>query len=111
VLLQVATLMGLVAALAYSRVLFSLALVAYTLGLRHAMDTDHIAAIDNTTRKLVEEGKRPTGIGLFFSLGHSSIVFALTLLTALSFHQLTGSVHVTKWRALPELSYLPLTCT
>ncbi|CAM3937895.1 HoxN/HupN/NixA family nickel/cobalt transporter [Alicyclobacillus pomorum] len=97
IVLQVATLLGLVAALAHSSVLFSLGLVAYTFGLRHAMDADHIAAIDNTTRKLVGEGKRPAGIGLFFSLGHSSIVFALTLLTVLSVHKLTGSAHVSEW--------------
>src|SRR5712671_4859207 len=48
---------------------------AYTLGLRHAFDADHISAIDNTTRKLMQEGKRPLGVGLFFSLGHSTIVF------------------------------------
>jgi high-affinity nickel-transport protein len=51
---------------------------AYTFGLRHAFDADHIAAIDNTTRKLLHDGKRPLGVGFFFSLGHSAIVFALT---------------------------------
>ena len=54
--------------------------LAYTLGVRHAFDADHIAAIDNTTRKLVGEGKRPLGVGFFFSLGHSSVVFVLALL-------------------------------
>src|SRR6266478_4152332 len=54
--------------------------LAYTLGMRHAFDADHIAAIDNTTRKLVGEGKRPLSTGFFFSLGHSSIVFVLALL-------------------------------
>ena len=53
---------------------------AYTLGLRHAFDADHIAAIDNTTRKLMAEGKRPMSVGLFFSLGHATIVFVLALL-------------------------------
>jgi high-affinity nickel-transport protein len=53
------------------------AVTAYTLGLRHAFDADHIAAIDNTTRKLMNEGKRPLGIGYFFSLGHSTIVMAI----------------------------------
>jgi high-affinity nickel-transport protein len=48
--------------------------------MRHAFDADHIAAIDNTTRKLMGEGRRPMGVGFFFSLGHSSVVFALTLL-------------------------------
>src|ERR1700723_1335922 len=51
--------------------------LAYTLGMRHAFDADHIAAIDNTTRKLVNEGKRPLSVGFFFSLGHSSVVFVL----------------------------------
>src|ERR1700749_741976 len=54
--------------------------LAYTLGMRHAFDADHIAAIDNTTRKLVSEGKRPLSTGFFFSLGHSSVVFALAIL-------------------------------
>ncbi len=58
-------------------------LTAYTLGLRHAFDADHIAAIDNTTRKLMAEGKRPLSVGLWFSLGHSSVVVGLTLLLAL----------------------------
>jgi nickel/cobalt transporter (NiCoT) family protein len=53
--------------------------LAYTLGMRHAFDADHIAAIDNTTRKLVGEGKRPLSVGFFFSLGHSSVVFLLAL--------------------------------
>jgi high-affinity nickel-transport protein len=57
--------------------------LAYTLGMRHAFDADHIAAIDNTTRKLVGEGKRPLSAGFFFSLGHSSVVLLLAL--ALSF--------------------------
>src|ERR1700685_4511207 len=54
--------------------------LAYTLGMRHAFDADHIAAIDNTTRKLVNEGKRPLSVGFFFSLGHSSVVFILAVL-------------------------------
>ncbi len=55
-------------------------ILAYTLGLRHAFDADHIPAIDNTTRGLVGEGKRPLSVGFFFSLGHSSVVFVLALL-------------------------------
>ena len=55
------------------------ALLAYTFGLRHAVDADHICAIDNVTRKLMQDGKRPVGVGLFFSLGHSTIVVLLTL--------------------------------
>src|ERR1700743_953556 len=54
--------------------------LAYTLGMRHAFDADHIAAIDNTTRKLVSEGERPLSVGFFFSLGHSSVVFVLAVL-------------------------------
>src|SRR5271167_2105808 len=53
--------------------------LAYTLGMRHAFDADHIAAIDNTTRKLVNEGKRPLSVGFFFSLGHSTVVFLLAV--------------------------------
>jgi high-affinity nickel-transport protein len=52
-------------------------ILAYTLGLRHAFDADHISAIDNTTRKLMSEGKRPLSVGFFFSLGHSTIVVAI----------------------------------
>lgn len=55
-------------------------LLAYSLGLRHAFDADHISAIDNTTRKLMAEGKRPLGVGFFFSLGHSSVVFLMAIL-------------------------------
>jgi high-affinity nickel-transport protein len=57
--------------------LAGLGTLAYTFGLRHAFDADHIAAIDNTTRKLLQQGKRPLGVGFFFSLGHSTIVFSL----------------------------------
>jgi high-affinity nickel-transport protein len=56
------------------------AVLAYTLGMRHAFDADHISAIDNTTRKLMSEGQRPLGVGFFFSLGHSSVVAALAIL-------------------------------
>ena len=58
---------------------FGTGILAYTLGMRHAFDADHIAAIDNTTRKLVGEGKRPLSVGFFFSLGHSSVVFVLEI--------------------------------
>ena len=57
--------------------LAGLGTLAYAFGLRHAFDADHIAAIDNTTRKLLQDGKRPLGVGFFFSLGHSTIVLAL----------------------------------
>src|SRR3984885_3703283 len=59
---------------------FTTGILAYTLGMRHAFDADHIAAIDNTTRKLVSDGKRPLSVGFFFSLGHSSVVFILAIL-------------------------------
>ena len=64
--------------------LTGLATLAYTFGLRHAFDADHIAAIDNTTRKLLQDGKRPLGTGFFFSLGHSTIVFGLTAALAVA---------------------------
>jgi high-affinity nickel-transport protein len=65
---------------------------AYTLGLRHAFDADHIGAIDNTTRKLMSEGQRPLSVGFFFSLGHSTIVFALAALFAVGIRGLSGAV-------------------
>jgi nickel/cobalt transporter (NiCoT) family protein len=67
-------------------------LTAYTLGMRHAFDADHIAAIDNTTRKLVGEGKRPISVGFFFSLGHSTVVLLLALLFTLGIRSLSGPV-------------------
>ena len=69
-----------------------LGLTAYTLGMRHAFDADHIAAIDNTTRKLMGEGKRPMSVGFWFSLGHSSVVFLLALLLSLGLKALVGPV-------------------
>jgi high-affinity nickel-transport protein len=65
-------------------VLLGLVTLAYGLGLRHAVDADHIAAIDNTTRKFMSEGKKPVAIGLFFSLGHSTIVILLSFFLGLS---------------------------
>jgi high-affinity nickel-transport protein len=65
---------------------------AYTLGMRHAFDADHIAAIDNTTRKLMGEGKRPLSVGFWFSLGHSSIVFGLAVLLSLGVKAVGGPV-------------------
>ncbi|WP_225833087.1 HoxN/HupN/NixA family nickel/cobalt transporter [Streptomyces sp. NK08204] len=59
-----------------------LGVTAYTLGMRHAFDADHIAAIDNTTRKLMADGKRPVSVGFWFALGHSSVVVVLALLIA-----------------------------
>jgi high-affinity nickel-transport protein len=65
-------------------VLLGTALLAYGLGLRHAIDADHIAAIDNVTRKLMQEGKRPIGAGFFFALGHSSVVIVAATAIALT---------------------------
>ncbi|TVY07025.1 HoxN/HupN/NixA family nickel/cobalt transporter [Paenibacillus cremeus] len=62
--------------------LMGLGFIAYTLGLRHAFDADHIAAIDNTVRKLVQQDKNPVGVGFFFSLGHSSVVCCMAIVTA-----------------------------
>jgi len=67
-------------------------LTAYTLGLRHAFDADHIAAIDNTTRKLMNEGQRPMGVGFFFSLGHSTVVFGLAVLLSIGVKAIIGPV-------------------
>ena len=69
-----------------------LGLTAYTLGMRHAFDADHIAAIDSTTRKLMSEGKRPVSVGFWFSLGHSTIVFGLCVLFAAGVRALAGQV-------------------
>lgn len=82
-------LLGLVLLIPQVRVypqLLGFSLLAYTLGLRHAFDADHIAAIDNTIRKLIQQKEDPTGIGFFFSLGHSSVVFIMAIITAVSMH-------------------------
>jgi nickel/cobalt transporter (NiCoT) family protein len=76
----------------YTPALAGLGTLAYTFGLRHAFDADHIAAIDNTTRKLLHDGRRPLGVGFFFSLGHSSIVFALTTALALAAGTVTTAI-------------------
>ena len=76
--------------------LLGTALLAYSFGLRHAVDADHIAAIDNVTRKLMQEGKRPIAVGFFFSLGHSTIVVLASIavaLAALAFQQKFDAVH------------------
>ncbi len=69
-----------------------LGITAYTLGMRHAFDADHIGAIDNVTRKLMNEGQRPLSVGFFFSLGHSTVVFALATLLAFGIRGLSGAV-------------------
>ncbi|MDQ3733750.1 MAG: HoxN/HupN/NixA family nickel/cobalt transporter, partial [Actinomycetota bacterium] len=67
-------------------------LTAFFLGVRHAFDADHIAAIDNTTRKLVGQGKPALGVGFWFSLGHSSVVFGLAVLLAIGIRALVGPI-------------------
>jgi high-affinity nickel-transport protein len=67
-------------------------LTAYSLGMRHAFDADHIAAIDNTTRKLMSEGQRPVSVGFWFSLGHATVVFSLVGLLALGVRAVAGQV-------------------
>jgi high-affinity nickel-transport protein len=67
-------------------------LTAYTLGMRHAFDADHISAIDNTTRKLMNDGQRPLSVGFWFSLGHSTIVFGLALLLSIGVKAVVGPV-------------------
>jgi nickel/cobalt transporter (NiCoT) family protein len=77
--------------------LLGTALLAYGFGLRHAVDADHIAAIDNVTRKLMQEGQRPVGVGFFFSLGHSTVVIlasAAIALTAAAFTNQLQSLQV-----------------
>jgi nickel/cobalt transporter (NiCoT) family protein len=71
---------------------FGTGVLAYTLGMRHAFDADHIAAIDNTTRKLIQDGQRPLSVGYFFSLGHSTIVFILAVLLNFGIRALNGAV-------------------
>jgi nickel/cobalt transporter (NiCoT) family protein len=71
---------------------FGTGLLALTLGMRHAFDADHIAAIDNTTRKLMAEGKRPMSVGFFFSLGHSSVVFVLAIILNFGVRAIDGQV-------------------
>ncbi len=71
-------------------VLIGTAFLAYTFGLRHAVDADHIAAIDNVTRKLMQEGKRPVAVGFFFSLGHSTVVVLASAAIAFAAAALQG---------------------
>ncbi len=76
--------------------LLGTALLAYTFGLRHAVDADHISAIDNVTRKLMQENKRPVAVGFFFSLGHSTIVVALTIAIAIAATFIQSSIPALK---------------
>jgi high-affinity nickel-transport protein len=70
----------------------ALGALAYSFGLRHAFDADHIAAIDNTTRKLLQQGKKPVGVGFFFSLGHSTVVLAIALALGLAVQSIVQGV-------------------
>ena len=79
-------------AFAHQPVLMGTAVLAYSLGLRHAIDADHIAAIDNVTRKLMQEGKRPVAVGFFFALGHSTVVVLASLAIALTANALSGEL-------------------
>jgi nickel/cobalt transporter (NiCoT) family protein len=77
---------------AHHPALIGLATLAYGLGLRHGFDADHISAIDNTTRKLLQDGRRPLGLGFFFSLGHSTIVLALAVGLAIAATTVSGAI-------------------
>ena len=66
--------------------------LAYTFGLRHAFDADHISAIDNTTRKLLQQKQKPVSVGFFFSLGHSTVVFLIALALGLAVHAIVNGV-------------------
>jgi nickel/cobalt transporter (NiCoT) family protein len=78
--------------------LLGTAFLAYSFGLRHAFDADHIAAIDNITRKLMQEGRRPLAVGFFFSLGHATIVVALVLIIAPM--SALAQEHFTAWKEI-----------
>lgn len=67
-----------------NHLLFGMGILAYTLGLRHAFDADHIAAIDNTVRKLLQQKRNPVGVGFYFSIGHSTVVFLMSVLLGIS---------------------------
>src|SRR5213596_3502932 len=73
-------------------VMLGLGGLAYAFGLRHAFDADHISAIDNTTRKLLQEGKKPLGVGFFFSLGHSTVVLLIALALGLAVRSIVQGV-------------------
>src|SRR5437879_8495172 len=66
--------------------------LAYTFGLRHAFDADHISAIDNTTRKLLQQGRKPVGVGFFFSLGHSTVVLVIAVALGLAVKSIVQGV-------------------
>jgi high-affinity nickel-transport protein len=95
ILIAFVTVLGFAAAILIGQsypVLAGLGLVAYVLGLRHGVDADHIAAIDNTTRKLLQEEKRPLTVGTWFSLGHSTIVVGMIVALVVATKAVTGSI-------------------
>lgn len=79
-------------------ILLGTGLLAYSFGLRHAVDADHIAAIDNVTRKLMQDGQRPIGVGFWFSVGHSAVVALATLAVAFATTALASSAD--SWRGV-----------
>src|SRR5207245_1293145 len=90
-----ATLLGFLASLVVGKlsvVLAGLGIVTYVFGLRHGVDADHIAAIDNTTRKLMQEKQRPLTVGMWFSLGHSTIVVALIVALVVATRAIVGQI-------------------
>lgn len=95
IVMAIVTALGFAGATLISRSYLELAglgLVAYILGLRHGADADHIVAIDNTTRKLLQEGKRPLTVGMWFSLGHSTVVFGLIAALVVATRAVAGSI-------------------
>ena len=95
--IAVATLFGFIGSIIIGRLsgfLFGLSLAAFVLGLRHGVDADHIVAIDNTTRKLMQEGERPLTVGTWFSLGHSTVVAGLVVGLVLATKALVQSIPV-----------------
>ena len=93
--IAIATILGFIASGVIGRnyiVLAGMGVIAYVFGLRHGVDADHIAAIDNTTRKLMQEGKRPLTVGTWFSLGHSTIVVGLIVALVISTRAIVSSV-------------------
>src|SRR5258707_14173973 len=86
-------------------ILLGTAFLAYTFGLRHALDADHIAAIDNVTRKLVQEGDRPASVGLYFALGHSTVVIIASLIA-----YWTASMASERFKQWQNLGVIVSTC-
>ncbi len=84
-------------------------LAAYLFGLRHAVDADHISAIDNATRRLIQHGKRPISVGLWFSLGHSTVVTLLCAALALSAAYVHR--HLTEWSAVGSVAGTVISAT